>query len=59
MAKRNTRKSMKTMKKVKKTAGTRKNKKEPTEWMKLVKKHINSGKKFGEALKAAKKEYRK
>ena len=58
MAKRNTRKSMKTMK-VKKAAGTRKNKKEPTEWMKLVKKHINSGKKFGEALKAAKKEYRK
>lgn len=56
MAKRNTRKSMKTMKKAK---GTRKNKKEPTEWMKLVKKHINSGKKFGDALKAAKKEYRK
>ena len=58
MAKRNTRKNMKTMK-VKKAKGTRKNKKEPTEWMKLVKKHINSGKKFGDALKAAKKEYRK
>ena len=56
MAKRNTRKSMK---KAKKMNVTRKNKKEPTEWMKLVKKHINSGKKFGEALKAAKKEYRK
>jgi len=59
MAKRNTRKSMKVMKKAKKVNATRKNKKEPTEWMKLVKKHINSGKKFGEALKAAKKEYRK
>jgi hypothetical protein len=50
---------MKVMKKAKKVNATRKNKKEPTEWMKLVKKHINSGKKFGEALKAAKKEYRK
>jgi hypothetical protein len=37
--------------------GTRKAGK--TEWMSLVKKHLASGKKFGDALKAAKKEYRK
>jgi len=30
-----------------------------TAWMTLVKKHLASGKKFGDALKAAKAEYRK
>ena len=49
-----------------KRAGTRKSKKssrkgtrKQTEWQRLVKAKLASGLKFGDALKAAKKEYRK
>ena len=58
MAKRGTRK-VKGSKARKTMKGSKSGKGGKTEWMTLVKKHLASGKKFGDALKAAKAEYRK
>ena len=51
--------SSKASRKSSRKASRKSSAKPKTEWMMLVQKHIKAGLKFGDALKAAKKEYRK